>query len=385
MGAVEFKMFFDAASATSEQLGAIDEIVVDQAVDKAWEARLKIPVCVNDDGKWDGEDEAWMKAFTRVRVEVNPGNGTFVPLIDGPIVGFDAARSPYAGKSVVTVVVHDDSALLNREAKVEVLTGQTDSALAQQVFSDAQLTPDVDDTPEQPDQTTAASVRRGTPMQYLRDLVRRNRNYHAYVLPGKQPSKSIGCFKTFPSETDGLPDMVLLGGERNIEAFNVTNHAHNPSTVQAATLSIAHDKVQTSSSSYRDATLMGDEPPDAGDASPATSLLPPGQTDRVDLDHATKGAAAESGYSLEATGRTVLNCYGGVLSPYRCVLVKMSDSQYSGKYVIVKVTHTLTRSLYTQAFSMKGNSISAGASASGGLPQLAAGLSVSFNIQASIF
>ncbi len=179
--------------------------------------------------------------------------------------------------------------------------------------------------------------------------------------------------------------MVLLGGDRNIEAFNVTNHAHNPRTVQAATLSIAHDKVQTSSSSYRDATLMGDEPPDSGDASPATSLLPPGQTDRVDLDHATKGAAADSGYSLEATGRTMLSCYGGVLSPYRCVLVKMSDSQYSAKYVIVKVTHTLTRSLYTQAFSMKGNSISAGASANGGLPQLGAGLSVSFNIQASIF
>ena len=97
MGAVEFKMFLDGASATKDQLDKIDEIVVDQAVDRAWEARLKIPVCVNNDGKWEGEQEAWMKAFTRLRVEVNPGDGKFVPLIDGPVVGFDSARSAIPG------------------------------------------------------------------------------------------------------------------------------------------------------------------------------------------------------------------------------------------------------------------------------------------------
>src|SRR5712691_8921683 len=181
MGAVEFKMFFDGVSATTEQLDEVDEIVVDQAVDRAWEARLKIPVCVNNDGKWEGEEEAWMKVFTRIRVEVNPGAGKFVPLIDGPVVGFDSARSAYPGKSVVTVVVHDDSALLNREAKVDVQTGQTDSDLARLIFSDAQLVPDVDPTPPQPD-PNGASVRRGTPMQYLRELARRNHDFHAYVL-----------------------------------------------------------------------------------------------------------------------------------------------------------------------------------------------------------
>ena len=84
MGAVEFKMFFDGVSATTEQLDKVDEIVVDQAIDRAWEARLKIPVCVNNDGKWEGEEEAWMKAFTRIRVEVNPGDGKFDVLAVAP-------------------------------------------------------------------------------------------------------------------------------------------------------------------------------------------------------------------------------------------------------------------------------------------------------------
>jgi len=387
MGAVEFKMFLDGASATKDQLDKIDEIVVDQAVDKAWEARLKIPVCVNNDGKWEGEQEAWMKAFTRLRVEVNPGDGKFVPLIDGPVVGFDSARSAIPGKSVVTVVVHDDSALLNREAKVDVQQGKTDSDLARKIFTDAQLggKPDIDDTPPQPDSRTAASVRRGTPMQYLRELARRNQNWHAYVLPGKLPSLSIGCFKQFPEETDGLPDMALLGADRNIETFNVNNKAQNPCTVQAATLSLDHGSVKTSSSSYRDATLMGDQAPDASSTNQATCFLPPGQSDRVDLDSATKGAATESGFSLEATGAIVPFCYPAVLSPYRWVLVKISDSQYSSKYLITQVTHTLTRSIYRQSFSMKGNGVSAGVSGNAGAPQPSANVGVSFNVQVSIF
>jgi hypothetical protein len=283
--------------------------------------------------------------------------------------------------------VHDDSALLNREAKVDVQQGKTDSDLARQIFLDAQLggVPDIDDTPPQPDPTTAASVQRGTPMQYLRELARRNHDWHAYVLPGRMPSQSIGCFKQFPKDTDGLPDMALLGADRNIETFNVNNKAQNPCTVQAATLSIAHDTVKSSTSSFRDATLMGDQPPDASNTNQATCLLPPGQSDRVDLDHATKGAATESGFSLEATGSIVPFCYPAVLSPYRCVLVKISDSQYSTKYLISQVTHTLTRSIYRQSFSMKGNAVTVAGGGSAGGPQPSASLSVSFNIQVSIF
>jgi len=386
MGAVEFKMFLDGESATSDQLDKIDEIVVDQAIDKAWEARLKIPVCVTDDGKWHGEDEPWTKAFSRIRVEINPGDGKFVPLIDGPVVGLDSARSAIPGKSVITVIVHDDSAYLNREAKVEVLQNKSDSDIARQIFSGAQLASDIEDTPPQPNQN-GASVRRGTEMQYLRALARRNHDYHAYVLPGKGSKQSIGCFKRLPTDTDGLPDMTLLGADRNIETFNVKNKSQNPFTAKSATLSISHDTVQTSTSSYRDAKLMGSQPPDSGDSAPATRLLPPGQNDQVDQDQATKGASADSGFSLDATGSTVPFCYKAALSPYRVVLVKASDTQFSGKYVISQVTHTLTRSIYTQSFAMKGNSVSsAGVGGAASVAGVGAGVAsalagVGFNVQ----
>src|SRR6185295_1758133 len=176
MAAVEYKMWIDGTSATPEQLEKIDEIVVSQTVDTAWEAKIKIPVCVNEQGKLDGENEKGMKPFTPIHIDVNAGDGKLVPLIDGPVVGVDSVRSSLPGKSVITVVVHDDSALLNRESKVDVQEGKNDSEIARQIFSDANLkgTPQIDDTAPQPNQTTAASVQNRTPMQYLRYLVQRH-------------------------------------------------------------------------------------------------------------------------------------------------------------------------------------------------------------------
>ena len=56
MATIEYKVFFDNASAAQDKLDKIEEITVEQEVGMAWEARLLIPVCVNDDGKWEGED-----------------------------------------------------------------------------------------------------------------------------------------------------------------------------------------------------------------------------------------------------------------------------------------------------------------------------------------
>lgn len=384
--AVEYKMWIDGETATTEQLDKIDEIVVDQAVDRAWEARLKIPVCVTTEGKWDGETDSWTKAFTRVRIEVNAGDGKLVPLIDGPVVSLDSTRSAQPGKSVITIVVHDDSALLNREVKVDVQEGKNDSDLAQTIFAEYLTgTPEVDDTAPQTNQITSAAAQNLTPMQYLRDLVRRHPEWHAYVLPGTSPGDSIGCFKKFPTDTDGLPEMVLLGPDRNINSFNVNNRAQNPTSVRAASLPLDHSAPVTSNNNFRDATLMGDPPATASGAPESISQLAPGQSDRADLDETTRGAAAKSALCLEATGSIVPFCYPAVLSPYRWVMVKISDSQFSTKYLLTRVTHRLTRSNYTQTFSVKGNGVTAAAGGSPTGPQPSASLNVSFNLQLSIF
>lgn len=385
MPEIVYRLFFDNTPADQGQLDRVEEITVEQQVDMAWEARLLIPVCVNEDGRWEGEEEAWMRPFTRARVEIKLGDSDFVPLIDGPVVGNDTERSAIPGKSMVTLVVHDDSALLNREEEITPHEG-TDSDIARQLFQAANLggTPDIDPAEAQPSNPSATVMQRGTKMQLLRSLARRHGDFHAYVLPGREPGQSIGCFKRLPTQTDGLPPLILIGEDRNLASFDLRHNARSAADVSAATLSIRDKTITTSRSSYRDARLIGDEPA-TGIAQPARRRLPPGQNDTVDLDSATAGAAADSGFSLEATGSVLPLCYTGVLAPYRMVEARISDSKYSAKYVIFKVTHTLTRSQYTQSFTVRGNATSSGESANAGGPQPSANLSASFNVQVSIF
>lgn len=361
MANIEYTVFFDSKQADQVLLDKIDEVKVVQQVDQAWEARVKIPVCVNNDGKWDGEQEAFMRPYNRVRVEVKVGEAAYVPLIDGPVVGFEGERSTQPGQSIVTIVVHDDTAFLNREDELEFYQKGADSDIAREIFSrakDIKGPIDIDRVPAQPDNPSAVVVQRGTRIEILRSLAGRHRRWHAYVLPDSEPGQSVRAFKKFPEKPDGLAPLVLLGPERNLASFNATNNHSEPRDVTASTLQIKKKNIVTKTAKYSEVALIGTEAANKDNRKRSTYRLRPGQNDSVDLDSAVQGELDRSSYSIVATGSVIPFCYDSVLSPYRAVDVVISDSPYSSTYIITKVEHNLTRSVYTQSFSAMSNSLS---------------------------
>ena len=360
MSDIQYRLFFNNNPATREQLDRVEELTVEQEVDMAWEARIQIPMCVDEKGKWSREDEEFMKSFSRVRVEVRIGDNPYVPLIDGPIVGYDSQRSSEPGQSSITLRVQDDSVYLNREDSVFRFEDLADHEIVNQIFGEVEqiASTDVEDTPAPPGSLPAVVVQRGSKMQLLRFLARRH-GMHAYVLPGESPGESIGCFKSFPTQTDGLPPLVLLGAERNMESFNPTNDAQRPARVRASTLSITDKRITTRTSIFGDLDILGDEQGFDDESETAIQILPPYQGETVDLDRAVSAEALSSSYSYEATGSLLNHCYEGVLQPYRLVTVKGANERSSGNYVITKVTHTMSRSVYSQSFSMRRNARSA--------------------------
>jgi hypothetical protein len=383
-------MFFGNEAADQERLDLFEEITVNQEVDMMWEARLSMPVVMDAKGKWSGESEAFLQPYARVRVEVSVGGKAFVPLIDGPITEVVAPRQREPGASVVTLVVNDDSVFLDREEAVERFEDVPDSDIAERLFSDiAEIgrPPDVEPTPPQPDNPARVVVQRGTKMQILRTLARRH-DMHAYVLPGATPGVSVGAFKTFPTTTDGLPALILGGEDRNLERFDPRTDARRPAEVRAATLSLRDKRLTTSRSGQTDATLQGDSPAVAPGAGTPSRLLPPGHSDTIDLDRRTRAEAERLSLATEATGSVIPFYYTDVLTPYRMVPVRLSDSKLSGNYLLTQVTHTLNRNVYTQTFTARGNAFSDAAPGSAGaasVPQAAAAFAVSFNVQGDIF
>ena len=143
-----YRLYVNNAPATREQLDQVEEITVEQSVDMAWEARLEIPICTDDQGRWSGEDDDFLAAFSRLRVEVKVGGG-YVPLIDGPVVGYDSRMSSEPGQSAITLMVQDDSVYLNRSESLESFDDLLDHEIATRIFDDTReiAETDVEETP----------------------------------------------------------------------------------------------------------------------------------------------------------------------------------------------------------------------------------------------
>lgn len=169
--AIEYRVFLNAEAASQEALCQIREVRIDQAIGMATEAELELDISADDNGVWNGISADFNQPFERVRIEVKASaEGEFVPLIEGLIIGQHFELTPSANGSRMTVIVHDDSALLNREETVELFEEQSASDIASQLFSNAGLIPEVDSVEIAAGGLERAVVQRGTAMQLLRDL-----------------------------------------------------------------------------------------------------------------------------------------------------------------------------------------------------------------------
>jgi hypothetical protein len=354
MGDVRYRIYLDDKPASKDQLDQIEDITVSQAVETTWEARLMVPICTDDKGNWGGVDDGFLAEFKRLRIELDPGDGKFVALIDGPIVGADRAMSSEPGESTHTVVVMDDSVFLNREESIFVFKKKPPHAVADLIFTGVEQIAETDierDTQDSTDGQRRIQVERGTEMQVLRKLGKAHGKL-AYVLPGKKPGKSIGVFKQLATKKDGLPDLVLLGADRNVATFNATRNHMSPATVEAQTLSVKDKTIKKASMSSRDIDLLGQLPAMKSVAHEAKRIVPPGKDGVADPKASVLAAARKLSYGFKASGSVMGDCYQAVLSPYRVVTVKGVDATQSGDYTIESVDHKLGRSAYEQTFSL---------------------------------
>lgn len=364
MPGAAFRVFIDNQPATQAQLDTFGSIRVEQAIGMAAAGEFEVPLATDAQGQWMGFDDPFLTAFSRLRLEVKVGDGgSFVPLIDGPVVGqrFELRAAP--DQSRVVVVVHDDSVLLDRDEKVAVFRNKPLAALVRDLITEPGLTARV--TPRLPDTSSALDrwvVQRGTAIQLLRQLARRLGMF-VYVEPGTSPGQSVGVFEPPQAHDDGLPELVLLGDERNISRFDAEFDALRPQSPRAAAVQAIDVKKVTAQAATADDTPLGDEP--AHDLlPPAATLLAHTREEQGDIDAATRGLANLSGWAWSAQGEVDNDLYGAVLRPYRKLAVAGAGPQLSGEYMVSRVMHRLGDAAYRQSFSLVRNARSA---AGGGL------------------
>jgi len=351
MGGAAFRMFYDAEPATVEQLRQVEEITVEQEMEMAWEARIKLSLCMDDQGNWKEPPNTTVRPFSRLRVEMKLGEGEFRPLIDGPVAGMDTALAATPGTSTVNLVVRDDSVLMNREEGTEVFNNKSDAAIAEEVFGRFTTIADT--------QIGAAStehehtVRRGTPIQFLRKLADTH-GFLAYVLPGEEPGTSKGVFDAPRSAPSGYPPLILFGADRNLDSATFRQDSEGPERTVGRNITISDQSLVSSERSFADEDLLGDLPAVSGDAG-ALRELPPEENVRENPDDAAAGQSRRASYGARMSASLVPGCYDTVLAAYDVVTVRAGEIPESGNWLIHKVTHRITPSVYSQDIEAKRN------------------------------
>ncbi len=381
MGTPKFRVWFGDAEASEDDLARIEEIEVVQEIDKFWEARIRTTMCLDAQGRWRHRSDTVAAAFSRMRIELDPGNGAFVPLIDGPVTGFDSRLDSQPGRSTASFVVRDDSVFLNRDEGAEVFRDKTDSQIVDELLRSVDP---IDDTRIEPTTAThAITSRRGTKLRLLDALARANER-RFFVLPGPEPGRSIGCFLPDPRRAEGdLPPLHLIGDARNLGDATIDENSESPERTSGRRLRLADGALVSFETSAADLGVGGARPAVPADLTPLR-LLPPGDATREDPQAAVSRRARDSGYAYKLTTRVIPGCYAAALVPHRRVRIECGDTPYSGDWLIAKVTHRITPSVYTQSFEAWGDAsteVAAApvAEATGG------GLSVSFSAGVGVF
>lgn len=381
MAEAKFRVWFGDREASEEELARIEEIEVTQEVDRFWEARVRTVTCLDAQGRWQHRPDEVGGAFTRMRVELDPGNGSFVALIDGPISNLDSKLDSRPGRSTVTFAVRDDSVLLNRDEANEVFRDRSDSDIADEVLKS--IGEIAETRIEATSATNSATTRRGTKLAFLAQLARANER-RVYVLPGEQPGRSVGCFLPDPTEpNDAYPTLVLIGDGRNLAEATIEEDSESPERAGGRTLRLSDGSVASFETSTEALGISGDRPAVPQDLA-ALRQLPPEDALREDSGAAAAGRAREAGYAYKLSSRVIPGCYPAVLMPYQRVRVECGTSPYSGSYLITKVVHRITPSLYSQQFEAKGDGSTELSSAP--VAEVAGGgLSVSFSASVGVF
>ena len=381
MSDVKFRVWFGSHEASEDDLARIEEIEVTQEVDKFWEARMRMTMCLDDQGRWQHRPDTVAAAFSRVRVEIDPGSGRFVPLIDGPVSNFESHLDSQPGRSTATFAVRDDSVFLDRDEGTEVFRDRRDSEVADDVLTSID---EIDNTRIEPTQAThAVRTRRGTKLLFLSRLASVN-DRRVYVLSGVERGKSIGCFLPDPPAPSGeLPALKLIGDERNLADATIEEDSEAPERSHGSTLRLSDGTVTSFDVSATDLGIDGDRPALTAAQTP-TRLLPPQDALADDLTEAASARARRAGYAFKLSSSVIPGCYAAALTPYVKVRVECGSTPYSGNYLITKVVHRITPSLYSQSFEAKSDGSTEVpdapvAEAPGG------GLSVSFSASVGVF
>ena len=356
---ISFSLSIEGSPASAAVLNAIKQIEIEDHARMADMLRLRLALAVKEDGSgWTLLDDALFTRLAKLKLSVTVGSRVPTPLIDAHVIEVDAKFANEPGNSELVVIAMDPTVLMHLDEKVKPWPNMKDSDVATAIFANAAygFTPVVDDTRWSRQENDHTLIQRGTDIQFLQQLAERN-GYECFV-ELNDAGVIEGHFHA--PRHDDQPQGTLTvntGSATNVNRFQARFDMLGPTTARATTLDPDDGSVQKSrSDSSSQADGMGDAPVVPADR-PRTLLLSQlAMAQAGEAQRYTQAVVDRSSWSIVAEGELNTVAYGGVLKAKQPVLVRGVGRQFSGRYYVERVLHTISGDgAYTQRFTLRRN------------------------------
>jgi hypothetical protein len=299
-----YELLLDGAPAGEDLYGALSTIEVEENVDLPGAIRLHLPVDRTDAGDLTFVGDARLGPFAALAVVTRvEGGGAAAPecVFDGLVLAHKLHLDAGTANATLEVYGQDATWRMNLEEKTREWVDVTDAAVAETIFGDYGITSHPDNASDDSPSHTEANhslMQRGTDIQFLRNLARRNGKL-CRVVCADQPGRWTGVFAR--PRLDGEPVAVLAlndPGGGTVDALDFSWDVARPSAVRTWQLLFNGAGAATGASGDADdpglATLDARGLPDFAGRT-MTVLLTAPVGDAGELDAAGAVAAARGG------------------------------------------------------------------------------------------
>jgi len=325
--------------------------------------KIKLPYNRNKKGDWVFNSEKDFKLFAKINVSIKFSTDKKEVLIEGYITNINAHLADNETDSYIEIIGMDSTILLDLEEKEVTWIDKSDSDIANEIFKQNNFSSKVDNTINPPKEDGNTVIQRGTDIDFLKMLARRN-GFECYV--EKAPTSSpMGYFRKPDVDDKNKNKLYILFEQKsNLSHLDISVDGLRPMSAEIKQKNALTTKVVKSNKKSSDISKLGKSDlsklyKSTMSGKPLTKVLLSryGTDDAQEMEELVQSIVNEGSWFVVAKGTVNSAKFEHVLDTKKIVTIYGAGDTFSGDYYLTKVTHKFTPGSYIQEFEAKRNSL----------------------------
>lgn len=380
-----YQIAFDGTAVDEDFYGDVVSLTVEQNTATASTFRLQLACRHQDNGSWTYLEDDRPALFAKVKVKVGfagggglagalggllggSGDDGLKTVFEGYVTTIEVTLGSEPGDCFLDVTGMDTSVLMSLEEKIVLWPDMADSDIVQQIVGPYGVQVQADSTATVHQEADTTVVQRGTDIQFVRDLARRN-GMEFYFETDDSSGDVIGYFRAPQLDGTPQPDLAIqFGDDTNLVNFSAHMTGQRPLNIKVTQMDVSANSPNSVQVGDSVLTKLGDKNTNTLIGDPLGSLVTPKDataqmllmgtptSNATEMQSLAQAVRDEAGWFINAHGEVNSDAYQAVLLPHRLVLVKGAAKPFSGKYYVTRVVHDLKHDgSYKQKFEARRN------------------------------